>query len=144
MKNNTENTSFKIENVNLFKQKALYWANMFPVFCALDNNEYQEYNYSSFEYVLAVDAIDFLEENNFDKLEEFKKDKEVFGYFSYDLKNEIENLDSQNKDSLKMPLLYFFEPRYLVKINKDKVSINRNYPEAVHILEYIENVELPK
>jgi len=142
--NQTESTSFKIKNIEHFKQKALYWANMFSNFCALDNNEYANYNYSSFEYTLAVDAIDFLKAHNFDKLEEFKKDKDVFGYFSYDLKNEIEKLSSENKDVLKMPQLYFFEPRYLLQIKNNSITINRNYPEAVHIVDYIENIELPK
>ena len=99
MKTQQENTTFKIENISLFKQKALHWANMFSTFCALDNNEYKYYNYSSFEYILAVDSISFLEDNNFDKLENFKENKNIFGYFSYDLKNELEKLSSSNKDN---------------------------------------------
>jgi para-aminobenzoate synthetase component 1 len=140
----SENTSFKIDNISLFKQKALYWANMFSTFCALDNNEYKDNNYATYEYILAVDAINFLEEKNFDKLEDFKKGKDVFGYLAYDLKNEVEKLSSNNKDNLNMPVLFFFEPRYLLRIKDNKVTVNRNYPEAFHIVDYIENLELPQ
>ena len=143
-KKTSENTSFTIENISLFKQKALYWANMFSTFCAIDNNEYKKYDYSSFEYVLAVDAIKNLEESDFEKLEEFKRNKDVFGCFTYDLKNEIEKLSSNNQDNLKTPALFFFEARYLLKIKGNKLSINRNYPEAFHIVDYIENLSLPK
>ena len=66
MKNNSEITQFTIEDISTFKKKALYWANMFPTFCTLDNNDYKHYNYSSFEFVLAVDAINYLEDSCFD------------------------------------------------------------------------------
>ncbi len=144
MKENQENTSFKIDNIEIFTQKALFWANRFTTFCLLDSNDYKNDKYASFDYILAVDSINFLKDANFEKLENFKKDKNIFGYFSYDLKNEIENLSSKNKDELQMPLLYFFEARYLLKINGNTLSINRNYPEAFYILDFIENIELPK
>jgi para-aminobenzoate synthetase component 1 len=44
----------------------------------------------------------------------------IFGYFGYDLKNEIEDLQSKNKDFIGFPDLYFFVPKYVVKKDKDK------------------------
>ena len=138
----SENTSFKIKDINAFKQKALIWANKFDTFCVLDSNFDSNYQYNSFEWTLAADALSILEDSNFESLNKFKKEKNVFGYFAYDLKNEIEDLISENKDKLKTPLLYFFEPRYLLKIQGDSLSINRNYPEAFHIFDSINNIEI--
>jgi para-aminobenzoate synthetase component 1 len=36
------------------------------------------------------------------------------GYFSYDLKNEFEQLSSQNRDFIGFPLFSFYHPRYMV------------------------------
>jgi len=36
------------------------------------------------------------------------------GYFSYDLKNEFEQLTSQNSDLIGFPLFCFYQPRYVV------------------------------
>jgi len=36
------------------------------------------------------------------------------GYFSYDLKNEFEQLTSQNNDLIGFPLFSFYQPRYVV------------------------------
>jgi para-aminobenzoate synthetase component 1 len=40
----------------------------------------------------------------------------LFGYLSYDLKNEIEDLSSQDDDVLALPLAQFVEPQLLIKI----------------------------
>lgn len=141
-----EETSFQLKenDIATFKQKALYWANLFSTFCLLDNNQYAHYAYSNFEFCLAVDAIDFFQSETFDGLENFKQGKNVFGYLAYDLKNDVEKLQSNNEDNLQMPLLYFFEPRYLIKIKDNQLIINRNYPEAFHIFDSINQINLPK
>ena len=36
-----------------------------------------------------------------------------FGYFSYDVKNSVEKLTSENSDKLDFPLAYFFSPKHL-------------------------------
>lgn len=45
------------------------------------------------------------------------------GFFGYDLKNETENLTSANTDSLNFPDLYFFVPRYVIRIKGNEVEI---------------------
>ncbi|HET6225247.1 MAG TPA: aminodeoxychorismate synthase component I [Bacteroidia bacterium] len=44
----------------------------------------------------------------------------LFGYLSYDLKNEIENLHSQNEDGVQFPLLHFFSPLLVLEVNQEK------------------------
>ena len=48
--------------------------------------------------------------------------KYIFGFISYDIKNEIENLVSLNNDEVEFPLVYLFVPTYVVKINGDRHS----------------------
>ncbi|RZL97907.1 MAG: anthranilate synthase component I family protein, partial [Pedobacter sp.] len=47
----------------------------------------------------------------------------IFGLLGYDLKNEIENLDSQKTDHLRFPDLFFFVPRHLLLIQGNEVTI---------------------
>ena len=47
----------------------------------------------------------------------------LFGFLSYDLKNELEKLNSQNEDGLGFPGLSFFEPEIRVEVKNQKVKI---------------------
>jgi para-aminobenzoate synthetase component 1 len=86
-------------------------------FCLLSSNEYHDCPYSQWEYILAVGKIDELSihlhhENPFEKLYDFweKHRSWLFGFLTYDIKNDIENLSSENIDGLGFPLLHFFVP----------------------------------
>ena len=43
---------------------------------------------------------------------------------SYDLKNEIEDLKSENLDFLNFPLLHFFQPKWVFEIIENQVKIH--------------------
>jgi para-aminobenzoate synthetase component 1 len=45
------------------------------------------------------------------------------GYFSYDLKNETEDLISENPDQLGFPNIHFFLPKHSILIKNNEVSI---------------------
>ncbi|PWH86853.1 aminodeoxychorismate synthase component I [Brumimicrobium oceani] len=75
--------------------------------------------------ILAFDAIEMVvceTSNCLEKaavfLEKFKQDYR-FGFLTYDLKNEIENLSSLNPDRIGFPSVGFFVPRYVVEWDKD-------------------------
>lgn len=56
---------------------------------------------------------------NLEKLDQFVKEhskSHIFGYLSYDLKNEIEDLTSKNTDNKGFPELFFWVPKYVVKL----------------------------
>src|SRR5690606_39554271 len=61
----------------------------------------------------------------FSKLKEYQSTTKdwIFGYLSYDLKNAIEDLKSENFDGLQFPELYFFQPKKLFLIKGDSVEI---------------------
>ena len=75
--------------------------------------------------VFALDEL-FSEKDSFDNLFNFQNHKQdwLFGYMSYDLKNEIEDLKSENLDFLNFPSLHFFQPKWVFEIIENQVKIH--------------------
>ncbi|MBC7915155.1 MAG: anthranilate synthase component I family protein [Pyrinomonadaceae bacterium] len=129
------------EDINLFKVKALQWAASFETACYFDSNGYND-PYSAFDALIAAGVTEDIEQQSgtaFSKLNDFSQQTKswVLGFFAYDLKNEIENLSSENQDQLNFPDLYFFKPRHLIKIKDGHVEIISANPDSV--FESIEN-----
>jgi para-aminobenzoate synthetase component 1 len=88
--------TFSVDNSQEFKQNLLFWAQQFETAIWLDSNNYKQ-QYASFDTALAVEEFtsiktDYL--NAFEKLKEYQtitKDY-IFGYISYDVKNDVEDL----------------------------------------------------
>ena len=62
-------------------------------------------------------------------------------FFTYDLKNEVEYLYSENPDHLHFPDLYFFEPQYLILIKGDELSIISG--DEITVLQAIKRQAIP-
>lgn len=59
------------------------------------------------------------------KLQEFidqQKGNYLFGYLSYDLKEQLHGLKSENNDGLLFPETYFWQPKYVVNLHKESVE----------------------
>jgi para-aminobenzoate synthetase component 1 len=140
-----ESTTVTIANIESFKIKAINWANRFDTFCLLDSNKYFYDGYSTKSWILGIGALDSVTAgiHAFERLKTFqeKAGSIIFGFFGYDLKNQIEALESSHADNLGFPELYFFKPRYVIEINDNKVTINRNYPETFELIELINKEE---
>ncbi|UZO80017.1 aminodeoxychorismate synthase component I [Aquimarina sp. ERC-38] len=113
--------------MGLFKKKLLQWSQQFEEVIWLDSNQYPQ-RYGSYEAIMATDAFTVLKTDAyqaFDKLNEYQQQTAdwIFGYLSYDLKNDVENLTSKNPDYIGFPELYFFQPKRLFLIRKDKVEV---------------------
>ncbi|CAN5552116.1 anthranilate synthase component I family protein [soil metagenome] len=63
--------------------------------------------------------------NALNELQQFLDAKKswLFGYVTYDLKNEMEQLSSNNSDKLGFPLLHFFSPKVVLQIKQNNVSV---------------------
>jgi len=46
----------------------------------------------------------------------------LFGCLNYDLKNELENLESNNFDGIEFPKMIFWKPKYVVQLNKENYT----------------------
>ena len=115
---------YTIDNPSLFKEQLLYWAQQFREVAFLDSNSYPQ-AYSSYDCLLAVDAFTLLQtdyDNAFEDLKQYQQTTKdwLFGYLSYDLKNDSERLQSNNFDGLDFPDLFFFQPKkiFLLKGNQ--------------------------
>ncbi len=117
----------KILNAEEFKQQILNWAQQFNDVVWLDSNNYLQ-KYSNYDAILAVDAFTSILtdcQNAFDKLKEYQSitNDWIFGYLTYDLKNDIEDLQSNNYDGLQFPDLYFFQPKKLFLFKGNTVEV---------------------
>lgn len=117
----------KIENIAEYKSALLKWSRQFSEVLWLDSNDYHQ-KHSQFDAILAVDAFTALQTNAagaFDRLEEYQKTTAdwIFGYLSYDLKNDVEDLTSENFDGLHFPDLYFFQPKKLFVLKGNEVEL---------------------
>ncbi|MCM0666064.1 anthranilate synthase component I family protein [Flavobacterium tyrosinilyticum] len=117
-----------IANPKLFKEQILSWAQQFREVVFLDSNSYPQ-QYSNFDCILAVDAFTSLKTDYYNAFEDLKQYQQntkdwLFGYLSYDLKNGIENLHSNNFDGLNFPDLFFFQPKkvYILKGNELEIQ----------------------
>ncbi|TXD52210.1 MULTISPECIES: anthranilate synthase component I family protein [unclassified Polaribacter] len=118
--------SFSVDDISEFKKRLLPWAQQFETVLWLDSNTYKQ-QYSSFDCALAVEEFtaiktDYL--NAFEKLKEYQtitKDY-IFGYISYDVKNDVEQLSSKNFDGLDFADVHFFQPQKLFFIKGNTIE----------------------
>ena len=88
------------KNISLFKKKLFKWSNQFNTSVCLDSNNYND-RLGDLDAIVATDVhskLPFTKNNSLNKLEAYLKETNdwLFGYFSYDLKNELEDLKSNN------------------------------------------------
>ena len=118
----------QIHDVKAFKTKLLQWSQQFREVVFLDSNNYHQ-KYSNFDLVLAVDAFTSVKtdfHNAFQDLHEYQSRTKdwLFGYLSYDLKNDIEKLGSNNFDGLNFPELFFFQPKKLFLLKGNILEVH--------------------
>jgi para-aminobenzoate synthetase component I len=128
--------AFLVNNIISFKSKMLHWANQCSIFCLLDN---QQYNFEkpAFECLLAVGCQASFESSHhqaFEKLQQFYAAQQgnwLFGHLAYDLKNDIEKLQSTNIDEIGFADVHFFVPETMVKLTNTTVEIYGNHAEKI-------------
>lgn len=144
---------FIVHDTALFKQKAFAWANEQEVCCFLDSNDDSINPYHSYEGLLAVGVKEELKVSisAFESLKKWHESRPrwAFGYLGYDLKNEVEDLSSNNFDGLHFPTIHFFEPQTVITFFQHTISIYSENPLEVFIailhteVEYIAPIPLP-
>lgn len=117
-----------IENPQSFKKQLLEWSQQFRELQYLDSNEHQM-PYSSFDMLLGVDAFLSLKTDfsgSFDELKQWQNQNQdwLLGYLSYDLKNDIEALQSRNSDCLEFADMYFFQPKKLFILKGNQLEMS--------------------
>lgn len=105
----------------------MFWSQTYREIAVLDSNNHSE-KYSKFDWVLAVDALTSIQTDfstSFDALQQYQQvtNDWLFGYLTFDLKNNIEKLHSLNFDGLHFPDLFFFQPKKLFFISCNQVEM---------------------
>jgi para-aminobenzoate synthetase component 1 len=118
---------FYTDDTDSFKSKALLWSDSFNTACYFDSNNFSD-PYSAFGVYIGAGKVAELtdsDKSSFVALEQFLNANKGYipGYFSYDLKNEIENLNSENPDNLEFAKIYFFLPKHSILIRNNEISI---------------------
>jgi para-aminobenzoate synthetase component I len=72
---------------------------------------------------------------------------DLYGYFSYDIKNWLDNLSGRHVNTLDFPGFYFFEPEYLITFSGSSIEITGDQPgqifEQINAIKLTYNQSLP-
>ncbi len=126
-----------------FKKRALNWARLFEPVCYLDHNAYSAFGNYPYEGILAVGANQQFQgkagNGAFDGLKEFcdQTNDWLFGYLTYDLKNEVEALSSDNPDGIGFPDLHFFQPEVIFFFQTEEVRILSHFMDVKAVWEAV-------
>jgi len=118
--------TFSIEPIAHLNKKLLRWAQQYDTAIWLDSNK-DEQTYTNFDSILAIDEFTSLQtdvEHAFEKLKEYQSITQdyLFGYLSYDVKNDAEKLTSTNIDELGFAELFFFQPQKILFIKDNQIE----------------------
>ena len=135
-------TLYAITDFYAFKSQLLNFGKRFSNFCFLDNHNY-DFD-KRFECIAGFGVVTSLvadKATGLEKLNEFKNENcdWIFGHLSYDLKNEIEDLTSENEDRIGFQDFYFFIPEFVFILSKDSVIIGAD--EAVNTKIVFDEIE---
>ncbi len=140
---------FPIQDVGFWKKQLLHWAAEHELAVYLDSNWHNArpgdgvisshpVTTNKWECLAAAGAVSVLEADAgqaFEQLSSFRDDKKdwLFGFFGYDLKNEVERLFSNNFDGIGLPDMGFFQPEVVAGIRGNTIEIQAigRVPEAV-------------
>ncbi len=128
---NRKSATFTIEQMDEFHWGAILWADRYQHMHYLTDNGIKNYPFGGFNKILAVDVdseedvFEMTDEKSLQDFQDFydKNNDWMFGCFSYDLKNDIENLVSENNDFHQFPKALFFIPRHLFFFKDNEVTI---------------------
>lgn len=114
----------------------------------LNNHSGESYQYptpTAFDITIAWGSLETIrpDRNKFDELyQAWQQNPDwLFGGLSYDLKNELEALVSENSDSLGAPELYFFVPKFVAVVDTPHVRIYYREEHKSELLELLEKVD---
>jgi para-aminobenzoate synthetase component 1 len=105
----------------------LNWANRFNICSFLDNHQYHS-NHHTVECLAAADAVEVFSPATqiLTAFSSFlaKQQDWLLGHICYDLKNEIEGLQSAHPDFIGFPILLFYRPETVLQLTGTELVIS--------------------
>lgn len=118
----------KITDTSDFKEKLFHWVSQSSSFTILEGQQMGaiHHRYDCIIGIGELSSLIFQNQVDFNQLDHYhqKTNDWLLTYISYDVKNSIENLKSQNSDDLKFPLLKFIQPRKLLCLKNNLLSFH--------------------
>ncbi|MFN6943840.1 MAG: anthranilate synthase component I family protein [Cytophagaceae bacterium] len=126
---------FQVDKTSFFFQKALQRA-FLEDYAMLLNGNTMSFPHGAFPKTIAFGSGKHLSVNSgnaFEALSKFHKNTilPIFGYIAYDLKNELENLKSNNPDYVHFPDMFFFHPDTVIHFEEEGLRIISEHPETI-------------
>ncbi len=149
---------YNLEDTGNFKKRLLYWSEKFNIRVLLDSNYLHQSDESpiiptKYEFIAAMGvSSEILSDGNssFNQLQAFFEEKKdwLFGFLSYDLKNEIENLHSELPDGISFPKLHFFCPQIIFILCGNVLEVLCDSSSRIvnneHLIQSIIETDIPK
>lgn len=119
-------TLFSHPDIEQLKLQLLHWSKRYSTTVVLDSNDYAHQE-TDYDFILATDPFSIVQSQSHHAFKALQTHLHshsdwLFGYLSYDLKNQLEHLQSQNPDHLDFPELFFFQPKRLWVIKDNRVE----------------------
>lgn len=144
-------TPFVVKNKAVFLKKLLYWSDTKSSFCFMgnidENHSLPYYNGFPFVSFIGIDReikYNTYNDDGFVLVNDFIKDAtdNIVGFLSYDMKNQIENLNSTNHDGIEMPLFHFFKPEYIFTFsNSNEVNVVNSSKSEQDVIDLSRTIE---
>ncbi|MEO6166930.1 MAG: anthranilate synthase component I family protein [Chitinophagales bacterium] len=147
---------FPAGDTTLLKRKMVCWSGNFSFFQLIDHNSYTQFHKAA-DCLVAADTIatvPLIAGNVFGSIKTFfdQQPDWLFGYLTYDLKNETEpallHENPAHGDGVKFPAAHFFCPKHIVQINNDELIITSTEDpykiyESIQAQPALEDVDRP-
>jgi len=109
-------------------QQFISWGNQQDHFMLLNSNRQStpSDSYGNYDLLIAAGSLEEINSGNaFQSLNDLQERGDwLFGYLSYDIKNQVEKLSSKNFDGIGAPDFLFFRPKYVIEIKDGKACIH--------------------
>ena len=141
-------------NHEQFKQKMLDWVTQFDTFLFLDSNHHPD-PFKKYDWILGAGVCDEIyiydDRDEVDRVSAFakaQKNKFQFCRISYDYKNNLEKLGSNNTVSIDVPRLHFFVAEWVIYSLNHKIYIRNQKAQSfdlttiIHVILNSANVEI--
>ncbi|MEO1054665.1 MAG: anthranilate synthase component I family protein [Bacteroidota bacterium] len=118
-------SSFDLNRVSI--SQILNWAEQYDHFTYF-NHCGIPYRFDSFPHMLAVGCHDKVSFDGIDDFHQLAKhpllNKDwLVGYLGYDLKNQLEKLESKNPDRIGNADIYFYQPKHILHFGEQEITI---------------------
>ncbi len=118
-----------LENTVNLRNQLIELSKQFPIFSILDSNNWPHDQHKNYDILAAYGAAKLIStiknKSSFEQLREQHQNHKdwLFGYLSYDLKNELEQLQSNNPDFIDASNMHFFVPQLLFLLKGKQLEI---------------------